>query len=85
MPVIASRTFTIRVNDDNTVDLLTELKEKGCIQLQEASERISKPIEEVKRVVRALVGEVVCDSEVCCVNRDTYREFVEKMKRLRGQ
>jgi len=88
MPVVGARTFTIRVQDRNKgtgIDILSELRERGCISLRELSDRTGTPVDEVRREARMLAGDAVCDSEVCCLNREIYSRFVNKMRKLRDR
>lgn len=85
MPVIASQTIKVDVNEDRTIQviLLKELRKSRCIRLTDVPVDTDDK-EKMYDVVRQLVGEkvITCDKDTCCIS-ENYFDFVKKVGELK--
>lgn len=85
MPILASQTIKIDVKDDKSIKvlLLEKFEKSNCVHLPSLSSDKDE-LEEVRDVVRQLVGEKVieCDKDTCCISNN-YFDFVEKLGGLK--
>lgn len=88
MPIVAEARFQINAKDDDTIEIqiLEELREKGCIDLQYSARQAGTSVFELKKFVSKLVGEdiIECTDESCCVKTGSLSSLVEKLNQLRG-
>lgn len=88
MPVIASATIPIKVNGDNTIDIIRqEIDRCGCISADSIAVQTGKPVNNIKEILSALAGNgtILCDSStsICCADKEKLLEFSEKLRKLR--
>jgi len=83
MPVVAHQTFNIRANQDLTIDIIPMLKKHGCIILESVSKDKKVSKDDLRHAVEVLGSEVICDSEICCIDKSSYFRFVNKIKKMR--
>ena len=81
MPIIASETIQINVNEDKsiTVRLMEEFNKSKCVHLPSLNLDQSE-MDEVRDTVKQLVGEkaIKCDKDTCCISGN-YFDFVERL------
>jgi len=87
MPVIAQELIQVNANEDLSVTLLDKINSCGCIQSSKLSLELNTPLETLKNSLRniAKIVEIKCDEEyeVCCTDKTTFDNFVEKLKGLK--
>jgi len=85
VPVIASQTIKIDVNEDKSIKilLLEKFKKNKCVHLP-SLDLNQDEMSEVRDTVKLLVGEKVieCDKDTCCIS-DNYFNLVEKLEGLK--
>ena len=86
MPIIASATIQINVNEDHTIErlFLNEVSKCGCVNIQSASKLLDVPFDELKDVIGKLVGEkaIECDNDRCCTS-ESFDSFVNNLNNIK--
>ena len=83
MPIIAQQLVQITANDDLSISILDEINKCGCIKTSNLFFEKNIPLEQLKNTLRHIAG-LTCDPEyeICCVDKDTFKEFVTNLKLL---